>query len=727
MTNRRDFLKQMGIVGGGLILDVSLAGCATNFPHTQQGDFEPNAWLQVKPNNDIIFYLNSVEMGQGTMTGMTTLIAEELNTEPYRIEVKSAGVHPDYVNPEYGVQVTGGSTSTRIYYEELRIAAAQAREMLLSAASLKLETSMDKLKAEDGHILYRNQRIPFGQFAQLASQLSKPKVKPKKSNFRFMGKSSVRLDGPMKALGTAKYGIDTQLPELYIAALKRCPVIGGTVKDWRANGADSMPRVKKVVAIPTGVAVIAESYWHAQKALEKVSIEWEMPELAQRSSDEIRQEFKTLAKEDDGRSAFSDGYAERAINDSVKVREAEYSVPFLAHATMEPMNCTVRLSDDLCEIWAPTQIPPVCASMAAEVTGLSRNQVKVYTTLLGGGFGRRLSVDYVVEATHIAMASGLPVKLIFSREDDTQNDYYRPAAHAVMKAGLDKDDRIKGWYHKNVNPNILNYAAQEVATAVLPDWMPDSLVRFSANLSPFVYNNILTDPASTEGAVEFGYDSPNTEIRHVQADPGLRTGYWRSVGHSINAFIVESFVDELSYVTNKDPLEFRLHNLTRNPRKANVLSLVAEKGAWGTPSVEGASQGLAAHFSFGSYVAQLVEASVEKGTIRVHRVVVAVDCGKTVNPDIVKMQMEGGVIFGLTAALHGEITLKNGAVQQSNFHDYPLLRMNEVPTIEVHVVDSTEAPGGAGEPGVPPIAAALANALFAATGQRLRQLPLKLA
>ena len=725
---RRDFLKQMGILGGGLVLGVNLSGCATAYPHRQKGDFEPNAWLQITPQNEIRFYLNSVEMGQGTMTGMATLIAEELNTPPNHITVKSAGVHADYINPEYGIQVTGGSTSTRIYYESLRTCAAQAREMLISAASMQLEIKTSELRAQDSHIIYQNTQMPFGQFAQLASQLSTPKVTLKpESEFRFVGKNSVRLDSAMKAMGTAKYGIDTQIPNLSIAVLKRCPVIGGKLKTWQGNGAQTLPHVKHVIAIPNGVAVIASTYWHAQKALQRITVEWDLPELANRSSKDIADEFAQLAQEEEGRSAYSHGNATRAIKDAPKVREAQYQLPYLAHATMEPMNCTVRLSENHCEIWAPTQIPSVCASMAAEATGLSRHDVTVHTTLMGGGFGRRLSVDYVVEATLIAQASGLPIKLIFSREDDTQNDYYRPAAHAVLKAGLDKNDRIQGWYHKSVNPNILNYAAQEAATAVMPDWMPDGLVRTSANLSPFVYNHLLMDPASTEGAIEFGYDARNTDIRHVQADPGLRTGYWRSVGHSINGFVVESFVDELSYLTNKDPLEFRLHNLKNNPRKAAVLEEAANKGHWGQPQTPGAHQGIAAHYSFGSYVAQLVEASVNGDNVRVHRVVVVVDCGKTVNPDIVKMQMEGGVIFGLTAALYGHIEVKDGAVQQTNFHNYPLLRMHETPKIEVHVINSEEEPGGAGEPGVPPIAAAVANAVFAATGKRLRQLPLRLA
>ncbi|HVL00481.1 MAG TPA: molybdopterin cofactor-binding domain-containing protein, partial [Dongiaceae bacterium] len=407
--------------------------------------------------------------------------------------------------------------------------------------------------------------------------------------------------------------------------------------------------------------------------------------------------------------------------------KATYNAPYLAHATLEPMNCTVRLSDDRCEIWAPTQAPDVCAAAAEEVTGLRRSQIQVHTTLIGGGFGRRLNVDYALEAVHIAKASGLPVKLIFSREDDIRHDFYRPAAHTELAAGLDDKGRITGWSHKNVCPAILTWSFQEMAKAVLPAWLPDSMVSGTASLGPFVYGTLMADPPSTEGAMEYSYDVDNVEVRHVQSDPGLRTGFWRSVGHSINAFMIESFMDELAHQAGQDPVQFRLNHLQNNPRMAGVLKLVAEKGRWGQPSIPGAKQGIAVHPSFGSYVAQLVEVSVNNGHIQVHKVVVAADCGHIVNPDIVTAQMEGGVIFGLTAALKGNISLKDGVVEQTGFGDYPLLRMNEAPKVEVHLLSSQEEPGGVGEPGVPPAAPALANALFAATGQRLRQMPLKLA
>lgn len=730
MQTRRDFLKTLGIAGTGLLLPISLSGCSTTptVSSAAPETWDVNAWLHITPGNDIIFYLDRTEMGQGTMTGLTTLIAEELNTAPHLIKVKTAPVNSAFNNPKFGIQITGGSTSMISSFEPLSITAAQAREMLRAAAALRFQVDVKQVQARDGYIEYNGAQIPFGQLAESASQLSRPDVKLKSpQHYRFIGKPLVRLDAPMKAQGTAKFGIDTQLPELYSAALKRCPVIGGTVKSWQANGADRMPRVKKVVAIPNGVAVLADSFWHAQKALEKVTVEWELPPLAKRSTADIKAEFARLAKEESGRSVRNDGDAQDAIAESAQQVNATYTAPYLAHATMEPMNCTVRLTDDLCEVWAPTQAPDVCAAIAEEISGLRRSQIQVHTTLMGGGFGRRLNVDYVVEAVHIARESKLPVKLVFSREDDIRHDFYRPAAHTEMAAGLDGKGRITGWSHKNVCPAILAYSFQELATAVLPAWLPDGMVRSTASLGPMVYGGLLADPPSTEGAMEYSYDVDNVEVRHVQTDPGLRTGFWRSVGHSINAFMVESFMDELSHKAGQDPVQFRLAHLKNNPRMANVLKVAAEKGNWGQPRTPGAAQGIAVHPSFGSYAAQLVEASVSNGQIRVHRVVVAIDCGRIVNPDVVAMQMESGVIFGLTAALKGDITIKDGAVQQGGFGDYSLLRLNESPAIEVHLVNSNEEPGGVGEPGVPPAAPALANAVFAATGQRLRDLPLKLA
>ncbi|MEZ5511279.1 MAG: molybdopterin cofactor-binding domain-containing protein [Gammaproteobacteria bacterium] len=727
MQNRRDFLKTLGIASTGLVIEISLSGCSTRLPEASDAAFQPNAWLQITPDNQIIYYLCAVEMGQGTMTGMTTLIAEELNTAPHLITVKTAPVNKAFINPVYGVQVTGGSTSVRNYYTSLRIAGAQAREMLRAAAALQLETNPDTLDLRDGHVIHRDTRIPFGQFAQSASRLSLPDVELKADkDFRFIGKHNARLDAQMKVRGTGLYGIDAKLPDLAIAALKRCPVNGGTVKSWQLNGADQMPRVKAVVEIPTGVAVLADSFWHAQKALEKITVDWDLPPLAKRSTPDIKAEFNRLLDEESGRSALSKGDADDAIEDAAKQVSARYTAPYLAHATMEPMNCTVLLTDERCDIWAPTQATDVSAAIAEEVTGLRRSNIHIHTTLIGGGFGRRLNVDYVLEATQIAKASGLPVKLVFSREDDTRHDFYRPAAHTQMRAGLDRNNRIIGWQHKNVCPTILAYTAQEMAPAVLPAWLPDGMVRASANMGASLYGPLLADPPSSEGAIEYGYDVDDVEVRVINTDPGLRTGFWRSVGHSFNAFMIESFMDELAHQAGQDPVEFRLRHLQGNPRMARVLKLAAEKGGWGTPSAPGVKQGIAVHPSFGSYVAQLVEIKVENGDIKLHRVVVAADCGKLVNPDIVTMQMESGVIFGLTAALKGDITLKDGAVQQGNFGDYPLLRLNEAPLIEVHLVQSQDDPGGVGEPGVPPAAPALANAIFAATGQRQRDLPLRL-
>lgn len=728
MQNRRDFLKTLAIAGSGLIVEVSLVGCATRLPDARNDSFQPNAWLQITPQNGIIFYLSCVEMGQGTMTGLTTLIAEELNTAPHLITVRTAPVHPSFRNADFGVQITGGSTSVRVWYTPLRTAAAQAREMLRTAAAQRLEADPALLELRDAHVIYQNTRIPFGHFADTASTLSLPDVTLKaERDFRFIGRYDTRLDAQMKVRGTGIYGIDVIVPDLCIAAVKRCDVIGGKVKHWELNGADTLPRVKKIVPISTGIAVLAGSFWHAQKALERIQVEWELPPLAERSTSDIKAEFARLAADKSGSAHRSDGNANRAIAQSDTQVAATYTAPYLAHATMEPMNCTVVLTKHRCDIWAPTQGTDVAAAVAEEVTGLRRSDIHIHTTLIGGGFGRRLNVDYVQEACEIAKASGLPVKLIFSREDDIRHGYYRPAAHTEMRAGLDTNQHITGWHHKNVCPPILTYAAREIGPAVLPAWLPDGMVRFSANMGASLYGKLLTDTPASEGAIEYGYDVKHVEVRIVHHDPGLRTGFWRSVGHSFNAFMVESFMDELAHQAGADPVAFRLAHLQQHPRMANVLKQVADRGGWGKPSQPGLFQGVAVQPSFGSYVAQLVEISVSGQHVKVHRVVVAADCGKLVNPDIVTMQMESGVIFGLSAALFSEVTLQNGAVQQGNYGDYPVLRINESPAIEVHLIPSDEAPGGVGEPGVPPAAPALANAIFAATGKRLRDLPLRLA
>ena len=726
IQTRRGFLKSVSLAGGGLALGFHLTSCATEqVKLLPNGDFKPNAFLQLNAANKIIFHMPRAEMGQGILTGLTTIVAEELDVDPAEIDVQLAGVGEVYDNPEYKMQVTGGSSSVRTHFVPLRESAATMRAMLLTAASQQLAVAEEALTTQNGMIIADGQRYPFSQFAVEAGALSLPKtVELKRSEqFRYIGKKHVRLDGTAKVTGTAEFGIDVDFPGLYRAALKRCEVIGGKVKRYDANAALQAKGVKTVVEIFNGVAVVADTYWQAKQALALVSIEWDLPKLARINSDEVRTTFHQALATEAGKRHSSQGDVSKALASAATTVEAEYEAPYLAHATMEPMNCTVKIANGRCDVWLPTQAPDIAQGLVAFQTGIDKRDILVHSTLIGGGFGRRAYQDYVVEAVAIAQAAEVPVQLIWSREDDMQNGFYRPASMARFQAGLDERDKLQAWSVTAVGPNLLPYMVDQVLDSVAPQFLPNGLVDWASKRGFNLVGSIFLDEASVEGLSE-DYDAANKEMRHITIDPGLPVGYWRSVGHSSAGFFKESFMDEVAYAAGKDPLQMRLDHTSGNPRLNEVIKAVAELVDWQNPP-EGRSYGIAAHESFHSYVAEIAEVSVLNNRISVHKVYCAVDCGLAINPDVVKTQMEGGIIFGMTAALYGEITLQNGAVQQSNFHDYQMLRMQEAPVIETVIITSNEAPTGVGEISVPPIAAAIANGVFAATGQRLRRLPLK--
>lgn len=729
-SSRRNFLKLAGITGGGLVLGVSLNGCSsapTPLPYGTKDAWQPHAFLQVTPAGEVRFFLPQAEMGQGVTHGLVTLVAEELNMSPSVISVKVAGVHKDYDVPGAGMQVTGGSASIRTRYDSVRQSAAMARELLITAAAQQWGVAFSELALVDGKVNHGDRVAPIGDFVALAATLPAPEnvsVKPD-SEFRWIGKNSgPRVDALAKVTGTAEFGIDVEIPNLKRAALKRCPVIGGKVKSFNAKGVDKADGVHRVVSIYNGVAVLADHYWQAKKAIESVEVEWEYPEvLTAHSSDDI-QKAMAEALSEEGENSFTQGDVKQGLIESSSTLTARYSAPFLAHATMEPMNCVVHLQGDRAEVWAPTQAPGLAQQIAAEQSGLDRDNIQVHTTFLGGGFGRRAFHDFVAETTAIAKVVGVPVQLVWSREDDMQNDYYRPAAMAEFEAGLDGSGQLISWNAKRSGPNIMPYMIDEALGMMLPEAVPQGIVEWLSKRGYGVFDSWQIDPASVEGLHE-DYTIANKSVNHVTVDPGLRCGYWRSVGHSFTGFFVESFMDELALKSGQDPLQFRLKHMQDNPRLKNVLELAAKKAGWGQPK-PGRFLGIAAVKSFESYVAEVAEISIENQTLKVHKVTCAVDCGRVVNPDIVRTQMESGINYGLTAALYGDIKIKNGEIQESNFDDYQVLRMNEAPEIDVILVDSKEAPTGVGEPGLPPIAPAVANAIFAATGQRLRNLPLKL-
>lgn len=729
VSSRRSFLKNSAMLGGGLMIGLPLSACATaGFPKAGDKDFQPDAFLQITPDNQVHFYMPRSEMGQGTYTGLTTLIAEELDVEPAAIHVHHVGPLSDYENPEIGFQATGGSTSMRVSFKPLRQAAANARRAILDAAAQQLNLPIAELTTENAQVFAKGKAFNYGEFVVVAANLGVPDEAPLKrpNEFKYMGKDRPRLDGVAKSTGTAQFGLDVDFEGLHRAVLVRSPVAGGSVKSVDDGSAKTMPGVKKIVTIYNGVAVVAESYWQAKQASLALSIEWNEPEkLASFSSDTGKKWFEDALNSGDFEEAFEDGEGKDGLEKASKVYSAEYWAPYLAHSTMEPMNCAVKIEDGHCDIWVGCQTPDVARGLAARICDLSIDEVTLHSTFLGGGFGRRFNSDFVAEATEIAKASGLAIQLIWSREDDTRHDFYRPASLARFEVGVNKDGMIESWTAQRAGPNIMPYTLDEVVDGKAPGFIPNGLVDWLSKRGYGLFNGLTVDHSSVEGLYE-DYDAVNKDVQHVTVDPGLPVGFWRSVGHSFSGFFKEGMMDEVAHGQKQDSVAYRLAHTKNNPKLNGVIKLAAQKSQWGKSLPNNHFHGVACHNSFESSVAQVAEVSVENNEIKIHKITCAVDCGFVVNPDIVKAQMESGIIFALSAALHGEITLKDGKVEQSNFHDYPVLRMAQSPEIEVHIVTSDKDPSGVGEPGVPPVAAAVANAVFAATGKRLRSLPLSL-
>jgi len=709
--SRRDFLKTGALMGGGLVLGFSLP---VRIPLAEGAarsskSFTPNAFIRIGTDNLVTVIVNKSEMGQGVYTALPMLIAEELECDWTRIQVEAAPVNPAYNHTEWGpLQGTGGSSSVRSTWMQFRKAGATARLMLVDAAAATWKVKPSACRAEKGFVIHdaTKKKLSYGKLALNAAKMEPPKdvlLKDPK-DFKVIGQSMKRLDTPEKVNGKGMFGIDVKVPGMLIAVVARSPVFGGKVKRYNADKARAVPGVRDVIQIDSGVAVIADHFWQARHGLDLLDIQWEEGDMAKLSTQDMRKEYAELARKP-GTVAKKKGSAEEAMGKAAKQLEAEYEVPYLAHATMEPLNCLVDVRKESCEIWTGTQFQTADRNAAAKILGLKPEQVKLHTMLLGGGFGRRANPasDFVSEAAHVAKAVRKPVKVIWTREDDMRGGYYRPMWYDRISAGLDGDGKPIAWRHTIVGQSIISGTFFEQA---------------------MIKNGI--DATSVEGAQDIPYNIPNTFVDLHSPKTGVPVLWWRSVGHSHTAFVVESFIDELAHAAGKDPYEFRKGLLTEHPRHKGVLELAAQKAGWGSPLAEGRARGIAVHESFGSFVAQVAEVSVKpSGEVRVHRVVCAIDCGRFVNPDIVEAQMESGIVFGLTAALHGAITFKDGRVEQSNFHDYPLLRMEQMPRVEVHIMPSKENPQGVGEPGVPPIAPAVANAIFASTGKRIRRLPIR--
>jgi isoquinoline 1-oxidoreductase beta subunit len=647
-------------------------------------------------------------MGQGVYTSLPMLLNEELEADWSKIRVESAPVDAAYNHSVFGIQITGGSTSTASEWVRYREMGAVARVMLVQAAAQQWNVPADSCHVEKGVVIHgaSGRKASYGSLANAAAAIPVPANVPLKDpkSFTLVGKPTRRLDTPSKTNGTAQFGLDVNLPGMLTALVARAPVFGGKVVSFDASESLKVPGVRAVEQVPSGVAVIASGFWPAKLGRERLKINWNDGENAKLSSTKMLADFSAQSASP-GAIAKTSGDPAGALAGAAKKITAEYDVPYLAHAMMEPLNCVVDLRADSCEIWTGTQFQTVDRANAAKVAGLPPDKVQIHTTLLGGGFGRRANPasDFVMEAVQVAKAAKAPVKVMWTREDDIRGGWYRPMWHDRFAAGLDAGGEPIAWTHTIVGQSIMAGTPFEAFG---------------------IQNGI--DSASVEGAADLLYGIPNLQVDLHSPRIGVPVQWWRSVGHSHTGFSVEAFFDEVAHAGGKDPYQLRRKLLAKQPRMLGVLDLVAQKSNWDKPLPAGHGRGIATHFSFDSYVAQVIEASVEKdGTVHVHRVVCAVDCGRVINPDTVTAQMEGGIIFGLTAALKTEITLENGRVQQRNFNDYPMLRMFEAPAIEVFIVPSEEKPTGVGEPSVPPVAPALTNAIFAATGKRVRRLPIR--
>lgn len=708
--SRRHFLKASAFIAGGLIIAFAIPQAKRFMSKTEAGGgeaaFTPNAFLHIGNDDSITVLLAHSEMGQSIWTTLPMLIAEELDVELSKITIKHAPAAPVYAHTAYGLQITGGSTTTWSEFDRYRQAGAMSRMLLIEAAAQKTGLPANDLRTENGVVIAGEQRFTYAELADDAAKLEAPKEVPLKEpkDWKIIGKATKRLDSPEKINGSAIFGQDIQFEGLKTAMVARSPYFGGKLKSFDDSATRKIAGVVNVVEVPTGVAVIADNYWAAKQGRDALKIEWDAGPNATLSTEGIFNQFRESTKQK-GAVAATAGDIEGGLSQAVKTVEAEYTMPYLAHSPMEPLNCTVNIAKDSCDIWTGTQMPGVDQAAAAKVLGLKPEQVNIHTPFLGGGFGRRANPasDFVAEAAHVAKAVGVPVKTVWTREDDVKGGFYRPMYLHQAKVGIDANGMPIAWKHSCAGQSIM------MGTPFEQFMIKDGV-----------------DATSVEGVADSPYikQTPNHMVdlhTHTMDIPVL---WWRSVGHSQNAFVMESLIDEMAHAAGKDPLEYRRTLLKDHPRHLAALNLAAEKAGWGDKLAEGVSRGIAVHESFGSYVAQVAEVSVSDGMVKVHRVVCAIDCGLAVNPESLVAQMESGIAFGLGAALTSQITLKDGQIVQNNFNDYQVLRMNQMPKVEVHIVPSTEKMGGAGEPGLPPIAPAVTNAIFAATGKRIRTLPI---
>ena len=754
MKRRNLILSGLGItgalvVGWGVMPERSRLGKPSNMLLTE-GDIALNGWIKIAKDGSVVLAMHRSEMGQGIHNALSILVAEELDVPLSQIRLEQAGHDSIYGNVamfvgtlpfhplqsegvdkpfvvhsgewivgkvarELGVNATGGSSSVKDAWSHLRLATATAKASLLLAAASQWKVPLNEIKVKEGLLTHASGKSAnYGEFAKAAAGQTPQNVAPKdRKDWTLIGKPSKRADVPSKTNGTAIFGMDVRLPNMLFASVVQVPQMGGTMVNFDAKEALAMPGVVKCVELASkagsapGFAVVAKSTWHAKQAADKVKAQWAQRAEGAIDTQGIEAQLIEKLKTEKGYAFHDQGNADKAESSAARIIQAQYKAPYLAHATMEPMNCTAQFKGGLLEIWAPTQVPGLARAAAAKVADVSEDKVKLNVTLLGGGFGRRLEADVVAQATQIAMAlDGAPVQLVWTREEDMTHDFYRPMHVAQLSAAI------------NAKGEVESLRIKSAGDAISPRWMSRVLPALSGPIDA-------PDKTTAEGLFDLPYGFANQHMAHVSTRMGVPIGFWRSVGHSHNAFFSESFIDELAFETKQDPVAFRLTLLTQTPRYAAVLKMAADKAKWGAALPSGHAHGVALHKSFGSIVAQVAEVSMKEGVLRVHRVVCAIDCGTVVNPDTVAQQVESSVSFALSAALFGKIDIQEGVVQQTNFTNYPLVNLAQSPVVETWIMPSTQLPEGVGEPAVPPLAPAVANAMFKLTGQRVRSLPLK--
>jgi len=754
MKRRTWLLSALGatgalVVGWGVMPARSRLGSPELMLKTK-GDVALNGWIKIAADGAVVLAMPRSEMGQGVHTALAMLVAEELDVPLSRVRLEQAGADSIYGNVamlvaslpfhpldsegenkptqikmgewlvgkvarELGLNATGGSSSIADLWEPLRMAAATARASLVQAAATTWKVPASDITVTAGVMKHASgQSAHYGQMVAAASGSTPSGIQTKsRENWKLIGQPAPRTDIPAKVTGQATFGLDVRLPGMLFAAVQMCPMLGGSAASMDTKDALALKGVSKVVPLDAwgggtaGLAVVGQTTWHARQGVQAVKVQWQAPDTGALDTQRIQADLLKALNEDSGFTFHEQGVPTQAEKAATTRIDALYQAPYLAHATMEPMNCTAQVKDGKVDIWVPTQVPQMARDMAAKVAKVDNDNVTVHVTQLGGGFGRRLDVDFIGQAVQVAMAcEGQPVQLSWSREEDMKHDFYRPMHLAKFQASLDE----KG--------EVTSLRIKSAGDAITPRWMARAAPHLSGPID-------MPDKTTSEGLFDLPYGFASQHMSHVATKSGVPVGFWRSVGHSHNAFFSESFIDELAAATKQDPLAFRLKLLKDAPRYAAVLQLVADKAGWGTPLPAGRAQGIALHKSFGSIVAQVAEISLANGQIRVHRVVCAIDCGTVVNPGTVAQQMESSVVYALSAALFGKIDIVGGVVQQSNFSDAPMLTLSQTPVVETHIVPSTSHPAGVGEPAVPPLAPAVGNALFALTGKRQRALPLE--